>query len=149
MKKEILSYVAGFIDGEGSINITVRQRKNFSPEYTLMLAIGQKDGETLDWIKENFGGNISTVKRDGSFFWYISNIRAYKMLKKVIPYMRYKKPQAKLAISLYEEKIPLKNKKVTIEETNRREKIREEIKKLHKTIIKSKWAGSTTKRIDA
>lgn len=148
----MLSYVAGFFDGEGSINIlrSIRKRKKdgWCPEYSLTIAIGQKDGETLDWIKDNLGGNICKIKRDGSYFWYCSGQKAHKFLKEIYPFLKYKKPQAKLAFEFYERKNGKLFKKVTQEELDRRETIRQRIIALHKAVIESQYAGSTTKRAD-
>ena len=146
-KNLILAYTAGFFDGEGSINITKRMRKHWNPEYTLNIAMGQKDGKTLDWIKDNFGGNVYLVKRDGSFFWAISNKNAYEMLKILLPFLQYKKPQAELAIKFYDDRISLK-RPIPKEESARRESIRNELIAMHKSIIKSQYAGSTTERAD-
>lgn len=147
MCMDILSYMAGFFDGEGSINISVRKRKHFNLEHTLSIAIGQKDGETLDWVIDNFGGNVIQIKRDGSYLWYCSNRKAYDILKKIEPLLKYKRPQAKLALSFYDERENKRNKPIPKEELERREIIRQKLKELHKTIIKSQYAGSETKRI--
>lgn len=146
--KLMLSYLAGFFDGEGSINILKRLRKNFSPEHTLTVAIGQRDGETLDWVKDSFGGNIHLVKRDNSYFWYCSNKKALDFLKEVLPFLRYKKPQAELAVRFYSERSDKRSKPVPKDEIQRRERIRDEMIALHKTFIASRYAGSTTKRAD-
>lgn len=148
MNKQDLSYIAGFFDGEGSINISVRKRKHFSISHTLVISIGQKDGETLDWIKERFGGNLHQVKRDSSYMWYCSNRKAYSILKELIPFLKYKRPQAELALKFYDVQMGRYFKPVPQTEIDRREKIRQELKILHKTIIKSQYAGSTTKRAD-
>lgn len=148
MNKITLSYLAGFFDGEGSINITTRKRKHFAVEHTLSIAIGQKDGKTLDWIKDEFGGNIHTVKRDGTYFWYTSNQKAYEVLKILYPYLKYKKHQAELALRFYDEREDTRRKPVPLEELERRENIRQELKLSHKTIIKSQYAATTTKRKD-
>lgn len=146
-KKLILAYTAGFFDGEGSINILKRNRKHWNPEYVLMVAMGQKDGSTLDWITDNFGGNVYLVKRDGSYYWACSNQKAYKFLKTIIPFLQYKRPQADLALKFYDEASVLK-RPIAKSELARRESIRQKIMALHKTIIKSQYAGSTTKRAD-
>ena len=147
MDKLVLSYAAGFFDGEGSINLLKRNRKHWNPEYTLMVAMGQKDGKTLDWIVDNFGGNVYLVKRDGSYYWACSNQKAYNFLKILIPYLQYKKPQAELALKFYDEGIGRK-RPIPVEELSRREGIRQELMSLHKAVIKSQYAGSTTKRAD-
>lgn len=143
-----LSYIAGFFDGEGSINITARKRKHFSIEHALTLAIGQKDGATLDWIKNTMGGRIYQVKRDGSYFWCMSNKEAYHFLKALLPFLQYKKPQAVLAIEFYDGKLEKNKREISTKEVARREVIRQELRLLHKSIVKSQHAGSETKRID-
>lgn len=146
MNKIKLSYIAGFFDGEGSINILTRKRPQ-NTEYTLTVAIGQKDGETLDWIKENFGGNVYLVKRDGTFFWTITHQNAIRFLKEIYPHLRYKKPQAKVAIEFYE-RMPKRTRVTSKEEINRRERARQDLIALKKIIWKSRFAGTTTKRAD-
>ncbi len=140
-----LSYLAGFFDGEGSINLLTRKRNKWNTEYQITVAIGQKDGATLDWIKDNFGGNVYLVKRDGSFFWACSNRQAKLFLEKLLPYLRYKKPQAELALTYFEY---VRTNPISEKELVRRENIRQGLMNLKKTIIRSKFAATTTKRID-
>lgn len=141
----MLSYLAGFFDGEGSINILTRKRpKNI--EYSLTVAIGQKDGETLDLISNNFGGNVYVVKRDGTYYWVITHRKAINFLKQILPYLQYKKPQAEVAIKFYED---MKRTRITSpSEVQRRENARLKLIALKKTIVKSQCAGSTTERAD-
>lgn len=98
-----LSYLAGFFDGEGCISI-LKYSKNskWNASYFLQAQIGQKYGSTLDWVKENYGGNVYK-KRDQT--WIVTNFKAYEFIKLLMPYLRYKKPQAELAIKFYEERI--------------------------------------------
>ena len=141
-----LSYIAGFFDGEGSINLLTRIRPK-NTEYSLTVAIGQRDGMTLDLIKENFGGNIYFVKRDGSYYWVITHKKAVKFLKEILPYLQYKKPQALVAIQFYEN-MAKRTRITSNEEITRRENARLELIALKKSFVKSKYAGSTTKRKD-
>ena len=83
-----LSYLAGFFDGEGSISILKRKKGDWNISHFLRVSIGQKDGATLDWIKEKFGGNVYFVKRDGSYLWAIKDKNTYLFLKKI---QKYKK----------------------------------------------------------
>lgn len=148
MKKDILLYTAGFFDGEGSISIAIRNRKwkNWCVEHILQISIGQKDGATLDWIKDNFGGRIYQIKRDNSYFWVATNKVALKFLKDIIPFLQYKKPQAELAIKFYDGREEEKMHRMNDNELKRRNGIYQEMKLLKKIIIKSQYAGSTTKR---
>lgn len=132
-KKEISIYFAGFFDGEGYVGLLKRTRGKYI-EHFVQLSIGQKDGAIMDWIKLNIGGNIYFVKRDGSYYWTSSNQSAYKILKRIIPYLKYKKPQAELAIKFFEERA--NERKISIDEMNRREKIYTELKAEKKIFTK-------------
>ena len=139
--------MAGFFDGEGYVGILKRQRKTWNTEYFIQLSIGQMDGAIMDWVVDNFGGHLHRVKRDNSFYWIASNKEAYTILKKIVPYLKYKKPQAELAIEFYEDrnlKRPIPKK-----ELERRESIYLKLKTLkHIFTNSSKFVGSETKRID-
>ena len=138
MKPLDLAYAAGFFDGEGSVSIMRRSRNGRVVHY-LWAAVGQNDGATLDWLKDNFGGSVYRVKRDGSFYWALSDRTVYLFMKEIEPFLKYKRPQAKLAIRFYEERIDSKrksNRKAALpqEEIDEREKMRQEMKYL-KTIF--------------
>jgi hypothetical protein len=137
-----LAYLAGFFDGEGSISILKRKKGEWNVSHFLRVSVGQKDGATLDWIKEKFGGNVYLVSRDGSYLWAVTDKNAYVFLKKIQSYLQYKKPQADLGIRFYEERIlgaTRRNRKIPLseEELALRESAYEEMKALKKTFIPS------------
>ena len=125
-----LAYMAGFFDGEGYLGILKRKRKNWNIEYFLQVSIGQKDGATMDWIVNQFGGHLHKVKRDGSYYWTISNKGAYEFISKIVPFLRYKKPQAELAIEFYKDRV-LK-RPIPLEELEKRESIYQRMRLLKK-----------------
>ena len=131
--KQDLSYLAGFFDGEGCISILKYSKKaKWNASYFLQAQIGQKYGSTLDWVKENFGGNVYK-KRDQT--WIVTNFKAYEFIKLLMPYLKYKKPQAELAIKFYEERILGAKRKFATEphskeEIAKREEMLVEMKRL-------------------
>lgn len=129
--------MAGFFDGEGYIGILKRQRKNWNIEYFVQISIGQNDGATMDWIIEHFGGHLHNVKRDNSYYWIVSNKNAHTFLKEITPYLKYKKPQAELAIEFYENRNL--NKPIPPEELARREEIYLKLKQA-KTIFSKAYS---------
>jgi len=137
-------YMAGFFDGEGCIRINKRVRP-VSIEYSLFISLGQKDGACMDWLVSTFGGHVHKVKRDNSFIWIVSNKKAHEFLEKVIPYLKYKKPQALAALQLANGK---RTRVLSPEELARRESIYLEIKRLKHVFEQPMFAGTTTKRID-
>ena len=128
--------MAGFFDGEGYIGLLKRIRKGKYTEYFLQMSLGQKDGGTMDWIKENFGGNLYRVKRDGTFYWTVSNRAAYKILKRITPYLKYKKPQAILALDFFEG-FERTRRALPPEEQDRRERILIALKAEKKIFVQS------------
>lgn len=48
-----VSYLAGIIDGEGTVNITYLESRN---EYRLRLYVVSTDVCLIDWLVDNFGG---------------------------------------------------------------------------------------------
>jgi len=127
-RQHALSYMAGFFDGEGCIGILKRQRKGWNIEYFVQISIGQMDGGIMDWVVENFRGHLHQVKRDNSYFWIISNKEAYLFLKEITPYLKYKKPQAEVALDFYENRDL--RKPIPIEELARRESLYLKMKEL-------------------
>ena len=122
MNDEITSvYMAGFFDGEGCIGLSRRKRSEGWTEYTVRLSIGQNDGAIMDWLKDNFGGMLFNVKRDGSYMWVATNKVAYTILKRITPYLKYKKPQAEIALRFFEERE--EGRTITDKERARREEI--------------------------
>ena len=121
--------MAGFFDGEGYVGILKRKRnEKWNAEYFIQLSIGQVDGATMDWVVDNFGGHLHRVKRDNSFYWIASNKEAYQILKLITPFLKYKKPQAELAIEFYEKRNL--TRPIPKEEIDRRENIYLKLKSL-------------------
>jgi len=139
-KKEKSIYMAGFFDGEGYVGLLKRMRKGKYLEYFIQISIGQNDGAIVDWIKDNFGGNCYLVKRDNSYYWTISNRLAYNFLKEITPFLKYKKPQAELALKYFDEQLPRKQA-LSNEEFERRASIYDELKRLKKEFKTSTYCN--------
>ena len=132
-------YMAGFFDGEGCVRINKRIRGTYT-EYIVFMTVGQKDGAIIDWIVENFGGGSYLIKRDGSYVWTATNNIAYKALKRITPYLKYKKPQAEIAIDFFEGRG--EGKKTSPEEKIRRELLITKIGNEKKKFAKSNYCKS-------
>lgn len=100
MRKEItLSYIAGYIDGEGSIDIgKYKDREN--PRFRIR--VSNTHLETLELLKEFFGlGGIYKMRLSPNgkkkyYQWSVSaRLDVVFILKKIIPYLIEKKERAK------------------------------------------------------
>lgn len=108
-KALILAYTAGFLDGEGCIRINKRLPKNNrSMSYNLFVSITQKDGEIMDWLQGNFGGTIllnNKRKKSWIYEWRITEVKAFNFLKEILPFLKYKKKQAEIALQFQQRRI--------------------------------------------
>ena len=120
------AYIAGLIDGEGTIGIYKRSDKNKDYNskgrglslYKLSISIGQKNGAMIDWLYGNFGGTIfkkeqvTTVPGNKKHYdhqmyeWKLNKIDELEyLLKRIIPFLIEKKSQAQIALEfLYKHK---------------------------------------------
>ena len=97
------AYLAGIVDGEGTVTLTRRQ-KNQTPAPNV--SVSNSSLPMLKWIKKRFGGHISTKKTYKShhrqtYVWAVSYDNAIRLLGQIEEYLIIKKPQAKLIISKY------------------------------------------------
>ena len=96
---EKLSYLAGIIDGEGSISIEIQSqsvRHNRKCDYySLRLLVINTNLPLLNWIQSNFGGTIRPrkiiVNRRQCYTWNLFSHNAAEVLKSCEPYMIVKK----------------------------------------------------------
>jgi hypothetical protein len=94
-------YIAGFVDGEGCISCRTRAKKYLTPS----IEVTNCNKEVLDWLASLFGGGIYLNKdfrptRKDSYHWTVAGQKAIDCIKTIYPYLRIKKPQAMLVLSL-------------------------------------------------
>ena len=98
------AYIAGFLDGEGSI-ILFRRKTGVA----MRVSFSNSNQAVLTWIKDTTGvGNQIATKPDDNekhkpgLFIFINMQSAYDLLKQIEQYMLIKQEQARLAIEFYE-----------------------------------------------
>jgi hypothetical protein len=98
------AYIAGLIDGEGCIGIyRKKNRGNF-----IQISLVNTSKPLADWLCLKMGANAVlslTDKRPRnkqSYSVTLDRLRAYAVLKRILPYLRVKDAQAKLAIAFKE-----------------------------------------------
>lgn len=99
---EDLAYMAGIVDGEGSIVLT-RKYRNGMP--IPVLAVDSTDPELLDWIKETFGGSIKTKKKYAAhhrqaYTWTLTRRQALGLLEKLLPFLKLHRKRARVELLL-------------------------------------------------
>jgi hypothetical protein len=109
------AYIAGIIDGEGSIMLSMINRgKTRAP----VISVSSADRELLDWLQATTGiGHISSKParkeshRD-SWDWKASHNAALDLLEVVLPYLRIarKRIRAQLLVTEYKTLTPRNGK---------------------------------------
>lgn len=94
------AYLAGIIDGEGSIG--VYKRSPTGPNYFLKLAVYNTFEALITWLTEHLGGATVFMRNDPpnqrpSWSWTIYGANALRVIRLARPYMIVKAKQADLA----------------------------------------------------
>jgi len=94
------AYTAGVIDGDGSIAIEKQpcRREGWSPTYSLRIEVFMKDGRVVDFLTGFWGGKVHYDKSKRGYVWRLYTDKAMECLKRIHPFLRYKRDQADLAI---------------------------------------------------
>lgn len=99
-----LAYIAGLLDGEGSINIlSSRSRCN---QFWLSVTIANNHLPTLEWVMavvdggaiKNAHGRMRPSDTAPVYKWQICSRQAADLLSKLLPFLRIKREQAEVAI---------------------------------------------------
>ena len=107
-KQVVYSYLAGFLDGEGSIYVClVRRSKGINISVRVSISQSKRD-EVLLLYKKNFGGSLTNAmvgkgkKKKIHFFYVASQVIAHNLIKILFPYLIMKRKQAELALRMFE-----------------------------------------------
>jgi hypothetical protein len=102
---EHAAYLAGLIDGEGTITLTRMHRRE---NRRLVVSISNNDVSLLKFVKTMVGAGKITSKKTyserhaRSFAYQLSSRQALELLRQVAPYLKtYRAERAKLALSDY------------------------------------------------
>ena len=142
LKETERAYLAGIIDGEGSIMLCkvndrhVRVRSQY--RYRPVISVGMTDPTVIKWLSSLFKSECREIldprgnMRLPFYRWMASHKKALKFAKLILPYLKVKKEQAKLLIE-YEEKQVAGHSWLTKKEEMEREELHRKIKTLNRS----------------
>ena len=119
------AYIAGFIDGEGSIGLSDRgkeARKTRDLIYIMKISISNTNRDVLEWIRLKIGfGSIYTARKGNnkhkqSYQWAIVGRRCVDLLEWIYPYLKVKRLQAEVLFEFAESMRPPGNVKFWFKE---------------------------------
>ena len=107
MDPTILAYIAGFLDGDGSIYFQITRRKDYVFGYQIRsnLAFYQKSDhqQILVWLKDCFKAGFIRHRKTGiSDYTIVDPVEVERILKMLKPYVRLKKEHIDLALKILE-----------------------------------------------
>ena len=121
-----LAYIAGLIDGEGSIQYKqyMRKRKHNPkayPTWSIRIEIAMTDQSVLIWLNEILGvGTVNPRKvkpgKKKQWRWRCSHRQAYFVAKLIWPYVHVKLPAIQKIIEHYSKEIIMNDKVVSLED---------------------------------
>lgn len=111
-----LAYIAGFLDGDGSLMLQLKKRKDGNRKWRLMATIcfyqDTRHEKPLVWIRKTLKIGYLSQRRDGISELRINGFeKVGSILKELMPFIKFKSKQAK---ALYHAcKLLVRNKKLS------------------------------------
>ena len=106
-KKIELAYIAGFLDGDGSLMLQLKKRSDSKRAIRFMATIcfyqDTRHEKTLYWIKKVLGIGYISRRNDGMTELRINGYKQIRnILTSLLPYIRFKKLQTRALIKACE-----------------------------------------------
>ncbi len=110
------SYLAGFLDGDGSIYVRIKPNKSYRFGFQIAPTIAffqsQKEEEKFKLLQKDFGIGYLRKRNDGIVEWIIGDEQGIKtIIQNTILFLRLKNKQAKLMLEILKMKSKIKDKK--------------------------------------
>jgi hypothetical protein len=93
----LVGYAAGLLDGEGCILINKQ-----GTAYTLQTRVGMSSDKAVSLMHKTFGGSLKINSFSRMHTWVLCSVEAEGFLRCVLPFLRVKKEEAKVAIAFRE-----------------------------------------------
>jgi hypothetical protein len=95
-----LAYIAGFLDGDGSLMLQIKKRRDGKKKWRFMATIcfyqDSRHDIPLSWIRKVLGIGYISKRNDGMSELRINGFKQIRnILKKLMPFIKFKKEQAK------------------------------------------------------
>jgi hypothetical protein len=109
--REKLAYLAGIIDGEGSLMLWMNKKTKVRGQFNLRVNVSTTDKILMDWLFENFGGTIYEMNAPSrkakshwkqQWIWQVNRPQILQLLKEIYPFLIIKKERCEIAIKFRE-----------------------------------------------
>lgn len=131
--REILAYIAGIVDGEGSICICRNSKTGY---YYPKVYVGMTDKVVIDFLQTIFPSQTYSAKLPSGriiWKWHTTHSNTVSFLEAIYEFLRAKKKQADVIFEFYSKRgFRGSGRKLTQKEIKRRKQLYEKLKRLHK-----------------
>jgi hypothetical protein len=139
------AYLAGLVDGEGTITLT---RKHRGDNRQLCVSLSSTERKVLEWVVETVGSGQITNKRTysqrhaASYTYQVYNRQALDLLVQLFPYLKtYRRERAELVLRMYKSLTP-RNGRYSAHQVQAREEFVEKFFAITSTSRPAQqWAG--------
>lgn len=152
--KEQLAYIAGIIDGEGTLSLVGGQAISVDSygrsyrSFQLTVRVGNTNKILIDWLQSKSGIGITRMISDRSYnqpklknskrahYWQLSANEVRELLPKIVPFLVIKKRQAEIMIHWLSHLTGVRGRAMTDKIFNEKIEIVKEMKRLNKRGLK-------------
>lgn len=115
MSKEAKAYIAGFLDGDGSIYVRLKPNESYRFGFQIAPYVvffqSQKEKKNFTKVCSLIDLGYMRIRKDGILEYTINKANAIrKLLKMVIPFLVLKKKQAELMLKILDRKESINSK---------------------------------------
>ena len=110
LSAEEIGYMAGIIDGEGTISILKVTKRKTHHILTPKISLANTDVRLVEWLANRTGTKINSRKRGNEkhrdqYQVQVGGYRCYNLLKMVEPWLTIKRPQCRLVMTFIESRL--------------------------------------------
>ena len=110
------AYIAGFLDGDGSIYVRLKPNSDYRFRFQISPAIvfyqAKKEIDHLMWMQRRIKQGYLRERKDGIVEYIIGDVRGIEsLLRNILPYLKLKKRQARLMLKVLSFKKRVKTSK--------------------------------------
>ena len=128
MKKLFLSYIAGFLDADGSIYVQLKRNDTYKFKFQISPSVVfyQKKTDGLEKIQKQLALGYLRKRKDGLTELIIGDRKSIKsLLMSVLPFLVLKKEQAKLMLVILKDIEKVETSRDFVQISNKIDKFRE------------------------
>lgn len=105
LKREQKAYIAGFLDGDGSIHVRLKPNSTYRFSFQISPSVvfyqSKKEKAFLSWLKGIIDKGYIRERKDGIIEYILGDVKSIEnLLKELIPYLKLKEKQAKLMLKV-------------------------------------------------